>query len=180
MNIEPYHVLLFIHLISLILGFGSVLVIDIFGLLWILKKVKLSFVNQVANVTQPLIWTGWTLLVVTGGILIYMKGSISGLTTIKIFAVLMIGINGIFLHTIKKGMEYITDETPMPAILKFKITLATFISQVGWWTAIIIGFINNKFKANAPVIEKPWSIIVPFLIIINVIFVLGTLIFRKK
>lgn len=60
MNIETNHALLFIHLISLIVGFGSVIVIDTFGFLWLLKKVKLTFVNRVANVTQPLIWIGWS------------------------------------------------------------------------------------------------------------------------
>ncbi len=180
MNIELNHVFLFIHLASLILGFGAVLVIDTFGFLWIIKKVKLSFVKQVANVTQPLIWIGWTGLVLTGIPLILLKGSISGLSIIKIFAVLMVGLNGIFLHTIKKSMDTLTDELPIPNIIKFRMTLASFISQVGWWTAIVIGFLNNKLKTNAPIIEEPFGKIIPIIILILIVGVIGELIFRKR
>lgn len=180
MNIELNHVFLFIHLVSIIVGFGSVIVIDTFGLLWLLKKVKLSFVNQVANTTQPLIWIGWTLLVLTGIPLILLKGDISGLSIVKIFAVLMVGLNGVFLHFIKKSMDGITDESVMPNLTKFRITLATFVSQAGWWTAIVIGFLNNKLKTNAPFIESPFSIIIPVFVAIIFVLVIGELIFRKE
>ncbi len=175
MNIELNHIFLFIHLVSLIVGFGSVIVIDTFGLLWLLKKVKLSFVNQVANTTQPLIWIGWTGLVLTGIPLILMKDSISGLSTVKIFAVLMVGLNGVFLHLIKKSMASITNDMEMPNLAKFRITLATFVSQVGWWTAIVIGFLNNKLKSDAPVIDHPFYIIIPVFISILGILIVGEL-----
>lgn len=180
MNMETSHVLLFIHLISLVVGFGSVIVIDTFGLLWLLKKVKLTFVNRVANVTQPLIWIGWTGLVLTGIPLILMKDSISGLSTIKIFLVLMVGLNGIFLHFIKKSMDGITDDSILPNIIKFRITLATFISQIGWWGAIIIGFLNNKLKEGAPFVEYPFHFIIPLFVSLMVIYLIGELILRKK
>lgn len=180
MNIEINHIVLFIHFVSLILGFGAVLVIDTFGLLWLLKKVKLSFVNQVANVTQPLIWIGWTGLVLTGIPLILMKDSVSGLSIIKIFAVLVVGLNGFYLHIIKKSMGQVTEETVLPSLIKFRITLASFISQAGWWTAIIIGFLNNKLKNNAPKIDEPFSIIFPILFLLILILVSGELIFRRK
>ncbi len=180
MQLDQYHILLFIHLVSLLVGFGSVLVIDTFGLLWLLKKVKLSFVNSVANVTQRLIWLGWLGLVLSGVPLLYMKGSISGLTTLKIAFVLMIGLNGVFLHFIKKSMDGVTDDSVLPNITKFRITLATFISQFGWWGAIIIGFLNNKLKANAPVVENPFYFIVPFFIGLVFVAFVGELIFRKK
>lgn len=180
MNIEINHIFLFIHLVSLIVGFGSVIVIDTLGLLWFLKKVKLSFVNQVANTTQPLIWIGWTGLVLTGIPLILMKGGLSGLSTIKIFAVLMLGLNGMYLHLIKKSMDGITDEMEMPNLAKFRITLASSVSQAGWWTAIVIGFLNNKLKTNAPVVDNPYLYIIPILVVIVVVGVVGELIFKKK
>ncbi len=180
MNIETYHVLLFIHLVSIVIGFGAVMVIDTFGLLWIFKKVKLSFVNKVANVTQPLIWIGWTTLVLTGIPLIFLKESISGLSIVKIFFVLMLGLNGIFLHTIKKSMDSIADDMPLPSLIKFRMALASFISQVGWWSALVIGFLNNKFKTNAPFVENPYLIIIPFLAIVVTVYIAGELIFKKK
>ncbi len=162
------------------MGFGAVMVIDTFGLLWLLKKVKLSFVQQVANTTQPLIWIGWSLLVLTGIPLIVMKGGVSGLSMIKIFAVLLLGVNGVYLHIIKKSMDNINDNSVMPSLAKFRITLASFISQAGWWTAVVIGFLNNKLKDNAPKVEDPFVIIIPVVIFVVFIATAGELIFRKK
>ncbi len=179
-NIELNHIFLFVHLVSLIVGFGSVLVIDFFGLLWLLKKVKLSFVNQVANTTQVLIWTGWLGLVLTGIPLILMKGNISGLATVKIFAVILLGLNGIFLHIIKKSMVGITDDMEVPNLFKFRITLATVVSQLGWWMAIVIGFLNNKLKARAPIVDEPFPIIISIFLIIISVLIIGELFFRKK
>lgn len=180
MNLETNHILLFIHLVSLITGFGAVIVIDTFGLLWILGKVKMSFVTQVANITQRLIWLGYTGLVLTGIPLILMKESISGLSTLKIFVVLLVGLNGVYLHFIKKSMGQVSDDMQVSSLNKFRITLATFVSQAGWWTAIVIGFLNNKLKTSAPVLENPFGIIIPVLIGVFFVLILGELIFRKK
>lgn len=109
-----------------------------------------------------------------------MKESISGLSTIKIFLVLMVGLNGIFLHFIKKSMDGITDDSILPNIIKFRITLATFISQIGWWGAIIIGFLNNKLKEGAPVVVEPFYLIIPLFITIIFVYIIGELILRKK
>lgn len=57
---------LFIHLISTIVGFGAVIVIDVWGFLWIINKQKLSQVMSVARVTQILIWIGFFGLVLSG------------------------------------------------------------------------------------------------------------------
>ncbi len=180
MNMELNHVLLFIHLVSLITGFGAVIVIDTFGLLWILGKVKMSFVTQVANITQRLIWLGYIGLVLTGIPLILMKDTISGLSTLKIFVVLLVGLNGVYLHFIKKAMGEVSDDTPVSNLNKFRITLASAVSQAGWWTAIVIGFLNNKLKTNAPVLENPFGIIIPVIVVVVLVATAGELIFRKK
>ncbi len=180
MNLELYHVLLFVHLVSLVVGFGAVIVIDTFGLLWILGKVRMSFVTQVANITQRLIWLGYTGLVLTGIPLILMKESISGLSTLKIFVVILVGINGVYLHIIKKSMGEVSDDTPVSKLNKFRITLASTVSQLGWWTAIVIGFLNNKLKTNAPIIEEPFGIIIPVIILVIVVGAVGEVILKKR
>ncbi len=180
MTISPYHVLTFIHLISLIIGFGAVLVIDTSGLLWILKKRSLSFVQSVAEVTQPLIWIGWSGLVLSGSALLIMKGSVSGLTAIKLFFVALLGLNGLYLHITKQSFPTSPDTISIPSILKFRITIASTLSQIGWWGAIIIGFLNTKVKTNIPVIDNPLLFIVPFGIIVLITIITGEFIFRNK
>lgn len=180
MEISVYHILLFTHLISLIIGFGAVVVIDTSGILWIFKKISLPFIIKVAEITQPLIWIGWSGLVLSGIPLLILKGSISSITTIKLFTVIMLGLNGIYLHFIKKGLSKINNPEYFPKILSFRIALATFISQICWWTAIIVGFLNNKLKANAPTIDNPFMYIKAFSITVFVIFIIGELFLNKK
>lgn len=178
--INIYHLFLFLHLVFLIIGFGSVMVIDTCGLLWLLKKVKLSFTMSVAKITQPLIWMGWSGMVLTGIPLLWIKDVVSSLSTLKIFFVILIGINGIYLHFIKKSFEGISDSESIPKILYFRISFATFVSQLGWWSSIMIGFLNNKLKDNAPEIPNPIIYIFVILIILFTIFSIGNKLFKEK
>lgn len=180
MEIDLYHILLFCHLVSLMVGFGAVIVIDTCGLLWLLGKIKLSLISKFAKITQPLIWLGWSFLVLSGIPLLVLKGSISSITTVKIFAVIMLGLNGIYLHFIKESLSKHEKQEHLPKIISFRIALATFISQIGWWTAIIIGFLNNKLKNNAPQIDNPFLYIKIFIIIIIFIFITGEILLKKR
>jgi len=72
MQIHFYiNIAIFVHIVSFIIGFGAVIVIDSFGLLWLLKKTKLAFVMNVAGVTQKLIWLGWIGLVASGSAMLF-------------------------------------------------------------------------------------------------------------
>lgn len=164
----------------MIIGFGAVIVIDSLGLLWILKKIKLQFVQDVAGLTQRLIWLGWSGLVLSGTGLLVLKGFIDNLTAIKIFFVAMLGLNGLFLHTIKKSFECVTDETNIPAILKFRMTLASAISQMGWWGALIIGFTHRQISSFIPWPASPWPYIIGIFLGISVIALVGEMLLRPK
>lgn len=137
MNIT-FYLFLFIHFIFIAVGFGAVIVIDTFGFLWLRKKVALELVMKVADVTQRLIWIGWSGLVISGIVLLGLMGwHVGARTALKLFFVAMLGMNGIFLHYIKKAFE--RGEVPMG-----RMVLATVISQIGWWGAIVIGFLNTN------------------------------------
>src|SRR3989338_10640549 len=136
----PFYIFLAVHLASLIVGMGAVVVIDVFGFLWLFKKIKTTFIIRVAHITQRLIWIGWAGLVLSGIGLIILKGYIDNLTMIKLYFVALVGANGIFLHTIKKSFEALPDLATVPAWLKFRICFATAISQIGWGRAIALGF----------------------------------------
>lgn len=180
MQLDTYHFLLFSHLIFLMVGFGSVIVIDVCGIFWLANKIKLSFISKVANITQPLIWIGWSGLVLSGIPLLLIKGSISDITVLKLFAVFMLALNGIYLHIIKDNFKKYQNEEHIPKLLYFRIGLATFVSQICWWTAIVIGFLNNKLKANAPSVENPYLYIKIFLIIVLVTFLVGEITLKNK
>lgn len=150
MDISLFHVFLFIHLVFLIMGFGAVIVIDTFGLLWTMKRTSLTLVNQVASVTQRLVWAGWGGLVVSGIGLIVLKGFVSHLAMIKIFFVVMLGVNGILLHLVKRDMyaRAVEGET-IPSNIRTRIIFSSAVSQIGWWGAMVIGFLNRNVRPSA-------------------------------
>lgn len=134
------NIFLFLHLIFLVIGFGSVIVIDTFGLLFLLKKRKISEVMKVAQVTQVLIWVGWFGLVGTGLLLGGLNILDNPLMVTKLFLVMMLGLNGVMLHFLKLSLEKLGDK-PIPTKLMIVMGGASTISQIGWWGATILGFL---------------------------------------
>lgn len=61
---------LFAHLIASLAGFGSVLPVDWFGSLWLLRRVSMETLLLQAHRMQPPIWLGTLGLCLTGALLI--------------------------------------------------------------------------------------------------------------
>ena len=167
MNTLPFYIFLFIHLVALIVGFGAVIVVDTSGLLALRKKITLKTLNHIADITQRLIWTGWGALVVSGVALLYLKGfNPDSLSQIKIFFVILLGLNGIFLHYIKKWTTKYDSLADIPLYLKFRTGVAMAVSQMGWWGAIIIGFVHRHWKQRIDWPETPWIFIGAIILIL--------------
>lgn len=180
METTHFYIALFVHIISLIIGFGAVIVIDSFGLLMLFKKVPLSMPKKVADITQPLIWIGWTGLVISGINLIVLKGYIDNLTTVKLFFVLLLGLNGVFLHFIKKALDKYSQLSQMPDIWKFRIAMASLISQTGWWGAIFIGFVHRHIEHYIPWPQNPFYYILGISVFFLAGMALGEVVFKKN
>ncbi len=180
MDTTLFFIVLFGHLASLVLAFGAVLVVDVFGLLWMLRKKALSEVFRVAGVTQALIWIGWFGLVATGIPLLVMKGLVDELTWIKLFLVALVGLNGLFLDRIKKAGEKVPDSTAPPAGLIFRMGLATAISQLGWWGATVIGFYHRHVEHVVRWPRKPALWMAAVVLAVGVAYVAGSLVFKEK
>lgn len=180
MEITSYHVAAFLHVASLAIGFGAVIVIDTFGLLWLFKKVKLELVDNVANITQRLIWLGWFGLVITGTYMIVLKGSISNLTAVKLFFVALLGVNGINLHFLKKSFAHYLQTSIIPPVFYFRMGLASAISQLGWWGAIVIGFLNVRFPGKIAGPAHPEYFMVGILAVILVAVLVGETTLKKN
>jgi hypothetical protein len=169
----PFYIALFVHIVSFVTGFGAVIVIDMFGLLWLLGKQPMEQVNKVANVTQRLIWLGWFGLVASGLVLITSKGYVDNLTMLKLFAVAMLGLNGIFLHFIKKSMERQANQNEVSRLTMFRIGLSSTISQAGWWSALTIGYLHRQWRHNIPWPHHPVRFMVIAVIVILIVAFVG-------
>ena len=131
-----------LHLIFVIIGFGSVIVIDTFGLLWMLKRKTLAEVMAVADITQKLIWIGWFGALLTGFWIINWHWPRSVTLQSKVYLVMMLGINGIWLHMLKSRLTKLSKQPKLEITpgTTFIMTITTVVSQLGWWSVILIGF----------------------------------------
>lgn len=178
---STFEIFLFFHLVFLVVGFGSVIVVDTFGLFWILKwfSVSLDLVKKVAETTQKLIWLGFVGMLVTGIPMLVMKGDINNLTWVKLFLVAMVGVNGVFLHTIKKSMDSISGEV-LPKEVVLKMSLASTVSQVGWWGALIIGYYNNEISSRSAWPASPLSVMLLVVCGVACFWAVGSLVLGLK
>ena len=136
---------LFAHLAALVVGFGAVLTVDWFGLLWLLRRRPLAAVLAVAHGAHPLIWLGLLGLSASGALL--SPNVTAPLTDLKLAAVLAVGINGVHVGRLQRTMESYVDSRRPPRPVMLGSVLAVLVSQGAWWTATTIGFLNVSHHA---------------------------------
>lgn len=130
---------LFVHLASLVVGLGAVMAVDWSGLMFLLRRSSFHTVLIQAHRTTPLIWLGLLGLLVSGTVL---EPRLTPLTVVKFVAVLCVGLVGVLVTaTTRRMMPELP--TPSRALLRRGMILAA-LSQVCWWTAAIIGFVNAQ------------------------------------
>lgn len=130
-------VALFVHLASLVIGFGAVLTVDWVGLLWATRRRTIVDVLDTAtNVTVP-IWVGFAGLVGSG---LFLEPDLgSPLTRLKLVLVAVIGVNGL-AATLLHGRLLAGTSAPLLAVSG----LSALVSQLGWWGALVIGHLNSR------------------------------------
>lgn len=144
-HLQPDHALLtgalFVHLAALVVGFGAVLAVDWVALLWLLGRRSLDELMTVAVAAQLPIWLGLVGLVLSGALC--RPDLSSGLTWIKLGLVLLVTLNGLHVYAIGERLLGLSGGA-VPASLLRRAGSAAALSQVGWWGAMIIGFVNAQ------------------------------------
>lgn len=128
---------LFGHLACLVVGFGAVLSVDWVALLWVLRRRTLVEVLGTATNVQVPIWAGYAGLVLTG-VLLEPHLDVAR-TQIKLALVLVIGLNGL----VATWLHLVLQARPGRRVLVASAACAG-VSQIGWWGATVIGFINSQ------------------------------------
>jgi hypothetical protein len=130
---------LFVHLASLIVGFGAVITVDWFALMWLLRRCQFRQVLTVAHQVHLLIWLGLAGLSASGGLL--RPDLDSTPTRIKLLLVLLIALNGVQATVVNRKVAEFTGR--LPRLLLARSVLVALVSQAGWWGAIVIGFLSS-------------------------------------
>ena len=134
-----------LHVMSLVASFGAVLLVDWHGLLWLAGRRALTESTRLAAAASPIIWAGLGGLFVTGTLLRPNIGS--PLTLVKLALVLAVCVNGAVMAPVRlKLAELSADASPVdvPEREWRRMMLATTVSQIGWWGAVVIGFVNSS------------------------------------
>ncbi|MCH8512030.1 MAG: hypothetical protein LAT83_10315 [Kiritimatiellae bacterium] len=180
MDTTPFFVLLFFHLGFLILGFGSVLVTDLFGLLWMRDHIRFKQIVHVSGITGYFVWAGWFGMILTGVPLALLKGHVDALMILKFFFVLLIGLNGILLHLHQRRLQSFASEDEVSDLFMFRLGYSLFVSQVGWWGAILIGFLHRHIWTTITWPPQPWLAVGLILAGLLALRAVGELYFKTK
>ncbi|WP_199808155.1 hypothetical protein [Streptomyces sp. NRRL F-2580] len=132
---------LFVHLASLVLGFGAVLAIDYYGALWLTGRKTL---REVLDSTAPLhmpVWAGLGGLLFSGAFL--HPDLASPLTCVKLGLVLVLSLNGVQASALHHRLAAVEGgSAPRSLLIRGAVTAS--VSQVAWWGAVAIGFLNSR------------------------------------
>ncbi|MFB7462371.1 hypothetical protein ACFCZ1_02485 [Streptomyces sp. NPDC056224] len=134
-------VALFVHLASLVIGFGAVLAIDYYGALWLSGRKSL---RDVVEATTPLhlpVWAGLAGLIASGAFL--HPDLSSPLTCVKLGLVLLLALNGVQAGVLHRRLAAL-DGRPATRALLLRGAATAAVSQAAWWGAVAIGFLNSR------------------------------------
>ncbi len=133
-------VALFAHLASLVVGFGAVLAVDWVALLWLLRRRALIDVLHTAGNAHVPIWAGYSGLVASGMLL--QPDLANPVTQVKLALVLVIGWNGVLATVLHRRLTR-RPHAPLERRLVVTAAGAATVSQLGWWGAMTLGFLNG-------------------------------------
>jgi hypothetical protein len=132
---QIHAVALFVHLAALVVGFGGVLAVDWVALLFAVGRRRLSALLETADTMLVPIWAGYAGLVASGVLL--EPDLHSSITQVKLALVVVIGVNGGLALWLHNHLAHGGGRLPMVIG-----GLCATISQIGWWGATLVGFIN--------------------------------------
>ncbi|MFD4421644.1 hypothetical protein ACFWN7_09095 [Agromyces sp. NPDC058484] len=135
---------LFIHLASLVVSLGAVLAVEWYGLLWATEWRSVRDVARIDITMKLPIWTGLVGLLASGALL--QPDLASPATFVKLGAVLIASLNGVALTRWTDRLSRFPRKLRFRALPRKARTwyvASAVVSQVAWWTAVIIGMLNS-------------------------------------
>jgi hypothetical protein len=138
-----HHPVVALHLISLTVGFGAVLAVDVCALNGLLRRHDFTLADalKAAAVVDPLIWLGYFGLIASG--LLLHPDLTEPLMWVKLVAGFAAGLNGLNANGVMRALSELPRSTrlsDLPRPFAVRAVTAAALSQLAWWTAILIGF----------------------------------------
>lgn len=137
-------VALFAHLASLVVGLGAVLMIEWHALLWATGWSNVRELRQADRTMILPVWVGLGGLLVSGALL--EPDPAQPATLVKLGAVLVLSLNGVALTKWTSDLARLPPTArfhSLPSGVRVGFVTSAVISQLAWWTAVIIGLMNS-------------------------------------
>lgn len=138
---EVHRAALLFHLIAMVVAFSAVLAVDVRGLLWLAGARHVHTAMRMEKFATPLIWAGLLVLMVSG---IFLEPRLDSPATLaKLAAVLGLILNGIWLIPLKERLNDVGRDAPFlgfAGAFRQELLLRFCVSQMCWWTAVLVGF----------------------------------------
>ena len=144
---ELHRIGLAVHILALVLSFGTILVVDWLGLLWLLGKVEMHASGKLEDAAKPLIWGGLALLLISGALIDPDLTSL--VTVVKLASVLILMLNGLSIAPAMHRLLALPPRTRFTELtrrLRLRLMIALTVSQTCWWTAGLIGLLNSTLR----------------------------------
>ncbi len=131
------------HLIGLVLAFGAVMLVDWHGLVWLSGLRTFRDSLRIGEAAHPLVWMGLLLIVVSGA---FLGPDLSEpVAWIKQLAVLALVNNGVAVRRLGARLSLLKPRiyriADLPRHHRIAMIVTLVVSQVGWWTAGVVGFL---------------------------------------
>jgi hypothetical protein len=132
----------FLFIAGFVVGLGAVIVIDILGFLGRKSEYWTEATIRTHKVTKPLIWVG-TCLAVVGGIIFYTQYGFTNIASALAVIAVVLVLNGLFLSFVVSPFLLAQEKMGnqrmlLPASFQKKIAASLIVSDVGWWSALIL------------------------------------------
>jgi hypothetical protein len=138
---------LFVHLASLVAGFGAVLAADVHGVLWLVGRRRLDQLLSVTHALHGMIWSGLLGLTLSG-VLLHPNLALPR-TQIKLVLVLVAGLNGLWVGVLSRRLDR-RSTAPHASAVDHRLVMAVMasgaISQAAWWGATLVGFLATTSR----------------------------------
>ncbi|WP_353827054.1 hypothetical protein [Agromyces sp. SYSU T0242] len=135
---------LFVHLASLIVGLGAVLMIEWHAALWATGWSSVRELRQADRTMILPVWLGLGGLLASGALL--SPDLSSPMTLLKLGAVLVLSLNGVALTKWTSDLARLPGRArfqSLPRRAKAGFVASAIVSQLAWWTAVVVGFLNT-------------------------------------
>ena len=140
-NVNPIWVI--IHLAALCAAYGSVVIVDLIGLLWLGKQIERERMLAITAWAQPIIWAGIIVMMISGAML--GPDLSRPLTKVKMTLIILLAINGLNLDALRKRTKGLTGQSFWDAPTSYKAwsVFSIVLSQALWISIVVVAALNS-------------------------------------